>query len=455
MPASDISIPLKRKDVLRKLFDAATFGNLGIFIGAGFSKAVVNTEAEDIALSWGELLRSAASIMEIDLGSLIQEGQSYPELASKLCATYAQQKSVTYDEAKLKLKNILSDETAWFPSGEVREKFSKHLKRMAPSWIATTNYDQVLECLLAGRCISLGPHDAFSSPRGVIPILHLHGSRAEPKEIIITQEDYVSLFRPTEYRQVRLALTIRESTTCLIGYGLGDVNVQAALDWSKNVYPNQAGDRPHEVVQLLWNPKPIQDPYRSNQGVLILEIESIESFFDEYRKHRIGWRKKLKKQKDDDEAVRAMLAEGKSEDIAKFIKDADWRKSVFESLTHADIRIAASLEVFLKKCFAETRIRSSRTNAFEEYGVDLGITIDLLTALPLKKFPTALLPVLVQNFNRLSMYIGYNSGDSWAAAKVWDKRKSELSDDMVREMLAISKQYLYTYAQNKLKGLTK
>ena len=63
------------------------------------------------------------------------------------------------------------------------------------------------------------------------------------------------LFRPSQYRQIRLALTIKESTTCLLGYSLGDVNVLTALDWSKNVFRESKGNYPHEVVQILWLPK--------------------------------------------------------------------------------------------------------------------------------------------------------------------------------------------------------
>ena len=53
-------------------------------------------------------------------------------------------------------------------------------------------------------------------------MFHLHGVRTNPKEIIIAQEDYITLFRPSEYRQMKLALTIKESTTLFLGYGLGE-----------------------------------------------------------------------------------------------------------------------------------------------------------------------------------------------------------------------------------------
>ncbi len=51
----------------------------------------------------------------------------------------------------------------------------------------------------------------------------MHGIRTSPNSIIISQEDYISLFRPNQYRQQKLSLSIKESTTLIIGYGLGDV----------------------------------------------------------------------------------------------------------------------------------------------------------------------------------------------------------------------------------------
>src|SRR5271166_1652654 len=52
----------------------------------------------------------------------------------------------------------------------------------------------------------------------------------------------------------------KESTTCLLGYGLGDVNVLTALDWSKNVYEKEHGDYPHEVIQIVRTKAPRSSP---------------------------------------------------------------------------------------------------------------------------------------------------------------------------------------------------
>jgi hypothetical protein len=51
-----------RTEVLTFISKSASYGNLGLFVGAGFSKAVLNDPMK-IALSWGELLEQSAKII--------------------------------------------------------------------------------------------------------------------------------------------------------------------------------------------------------------------------------------------------------------------------------------------------------------------------------------------------------------------------------------------------------
>lgn len=225
-----------RQEVLVFISDSASYGNLGAFIGAGFSKAVLNDDSNEIALSWGELLEKASISLGVDYDGIWKTGVGYPEIASSVCKLHSEQVNCEYAHSLSLLKREIAALTSWYPDKEKRVKFSQYLECLSPSWVITTNYDMVIESLLTGKSIPLGPNDSLSAPTGVIPVFHLHGLRTNPEEIIILQEDYVALFRPIEYRQIKLALTIRESTTLLVGYGLGDVNVLTALDWSKNVF---------------------------------------------------------------------------------------------------------------------------------------------------------------------------------------------------------------------------
>src|SRR5476651_951915 len=185
---------LSRNEVLKFISQSASYGNLGAFIGAGFSKAVLNNDNDTIALSWGELLEEVSNTLDIDYEGIWKEGIGYPEIASRLCELYSESKSISYDESLREIKKEIARLTSWYPDKEQRNVFSEHLNKLLLSWIITTNYDLVIESLLTGASIPLGPNDSLIAPSGIVPVFHLHGVRTNPDEIIIALEDYVGLF---------------------------------------------------------------------------------------------------------------------------------------------------------------------------------------------------------------------------------------------------------------------
>jgi hypothetical protein len=432
-----------RNDVLNFLFASSTYGNLGLFVGAGFSKAVFASIEENIALSWGELLTKASKNMGMNFAKFSCEGSSYPELASALCTAHAKKTGGSFSISLKALKQSLSTSTAWYPKEPKKTEYSNYIKDLSPSWIITTNYDQILECLLPGASISLGPNDSFISQKNIIPIYHLHGVRTHPDELVISQADYVSLFRPNEYRQIRLALAIKESTTCLLGYGLGDVNVLTALDWSSEVYKESRGDYPHEVIQVIRQKEPESEPYRLENGIVVIETTSISTFCKEYAAVAAKLRVKKKQYMKNLELIAKAFKDAKEDYVNRFIDDEKWRRLALKALDKNVVNLVAEFEIFLRKALDESKRRSGKPGAFHAYATNLNIIIDFLNAFENEHFPPALLAVLVPNFDRLAMYIGDDFGASWEAKSVWDKRKGELSSTTVAELRAIALQYNY------------
>ena len=379
-----------RNDVLKFLSRSASYGNLGAFIGAGFSKAVLNDDLEEeIALSWGALLEKASKKLSVDYKEIGKEGIGYPDIASAICKVHSETMRCDYGQSLVQLKREISTLTSWYPNQDKREKFSKYLEVLSPSWIITTNYDLVIESLLTGKSMPLGPNDPLSSPKGVIPVFHLHGVETNPQEIIIAQEDYVTLFRPNQYRQIKLALTIKESTTLLLGYGLGDVNVLTALDWSRNVFKSEQVNYPHDVIQILRKDNPQTEPYRDRNSIVILETADLSKFFDEF----IVVRSKLLKSEDEEQAKLRELAlkldhaDGRM--INKFIDDQKYRKQVLSVLSKFEMHLIAGFVSFLNKCIDETWERSAPYGNFEGYNQNLQIILDILTSFPHDRFPAS------------------------------------------------------------------
>jgi hypothetical protein len=113
----------------------------------------------------------------------------------------------------------------------------------------------------------------------------------------------------------------------------------------------------------------------------------------------------------------------------------------------------AEFESFLESCFKETKRRSGKRGAFQEYATDLHITLDILTAFSYSSFPAALFPIAATNLDRLANYIGTAPGYSYAANDVWNARKGELQSDIVAELGNIARQYHHGSLRALLKGL--
>jgi len=405
---------------------------------------VLNEDKTQIALSWSELLEKVSNSFDIDYKSLPKEGIGYPEIASKICLAYAEKSEMTYGEALREIKRKVASFTSWYPNQNKRKVFGDYFESLSPAWIITTNYDLVIESLLTGKSIPLGPNDQLTNPKSIIPVYHLHGIRTNPEEIIITQEDYISLFRPSEYRQVKLALTLKESTVLLLGYGLGDVNVLTALDWSKNVFDRETTNFPQDVIQVLRKENPSEKPYRDRNGILIVETSEITAFFEEYGKVRKEEQTKELEINKALERLQKRLNAPSQEIIDAFIDDVDFRRELLQVLSASQIYLASGFISLIDKCLTETWKRSVPAGAFEGYNENLIILLDIITNFSAKNIPPALLHTVAYGLERVSYYIGMEKGKSYAAAGTWERRKKEISSDMVKELKDIAEQYSYT-----------
>lgn len=444
---------LSRNEVLKFISQSASYGNLGAFIGAGFSKAVLNNDNDTIALSWGELLEEVSNTLDIDYEGIWKEGIDYPEIASRLCELYSESKSISYDESLREIKKEIARLTSWYPDKEQRNVFSEHLNKLLLSWIITTNYDLVIESLLTGASIPLGPNDSLIAPSGIVPVFHLHGVRTNPDEIIIALEDYVGLFRPTEYRQIKLALMIKESTMLILGYGLGDVNVLTALDWSKNVFSGATENYPNEVIQVVRKDNPKEEPYRDRNSIIVIETHSLEDFFEEYTKIRDEELKEEIILKENLSKLANKLDNPDESMIEKFIDDTKFRKEVLTTLSSFSNNLISGFVSFLDTCIDETWKRSEPNGAFQGYADNLSMILDILTSFSIKQIPPALFETAAYALHRVGYYVGVQYGQSFAAKKVWDERKSTISIDMISELNSFAKQHHYSHITSLCDGL--
>jgi hypothetical protein len=431
---------ISRDEALALISKSSIYGNLGLFIGAGMSMAILNDDWNEVALSWKQLIYKCAEEFDINLKDEIKtEGLSYPEIASEIAKLISIKESIDYNLGVKKLKEKISTLTSWYPEKEQREIYGKIIQDIDPDWIITTNYDLIIECLLTGKCLSLGPNDQLISPQNLIPVYHLHGIRTNPNSIIISQEDYISLFRPNQYRQQKLSLSIKESTTLIIGYGLGDVNVLTAVDWTKNVYSNQRINYPHEIIQLLYTESPNKEPYRDRNDILIIEFKDLKVVLSEIAELVIKDKEvELENEKKLHE-LNGIFQNPTEEHVKAFIDEETLRKSIIDAISKNDINLISGFLELFSKAIDETWLRAQPKGAFNAYNENLILLLDILENIELAKLPPALLESIAYNLDRVAYYVGTSLGESRAAYNTWEKRKENIPLDTKTELENIAR----------------
>lgn len=439
-----ISEDLNKETVFEKLFYSYNYGNLGLFIGAGFSKTVIKSRTKP-ALNWFELIKSASEELELDFPEESElVGVSLPELSSRLCKELQRKHDISYLDAKIIFKNKICDISNWLPSEDRIKVFREIFDIIDPNWIITTNYDLVLETILTGKCKSLSPSNYLSAPKGVIPIYHIHGTRLDNDTIIITQDDYIPLFRPNEYRQSKLAMTIRESTTLVIGYGLGDMNVLSALDWSKNIYTEE-NEYPYEIIQVFWTASPRENPYRDENGNIIIEISDLEVFLEELVSYLIDKKEEYDtKLKELNEFINR-LNEDDEELVQKFIDEQEFRIKLLDMVSEFEYSMMYSYIEFFTRCINKVWIKTSEDGAFYVYDEYLIIILDIIINYEYNKMSPRLFQITAKALDSVLGYIGKDTsirslGDSWDATRTWHSRKRTIPKEMVRQLYHYSKE---------------
>ncbi|MCY8930464.1 SIR2 family protein [Bacillus subtilis] len=311
--------------------------------------------------------------------------------------------------------------------------------------------------MLTGKSKSLSPMNYLSAPKNIIPIYHLHGTRLDSESIIITQEDYIPLFRPNEYRQNKLAMTIRESTTLILGYGLGDVNVLSAVDWSKNIYTEE-NEYPYEIVQALWTATPREDAYRDENGNIIIEISDLEQFLNDLIVYIV------EKQKEYDTELAQLnkligRLEGENEDfIESFIDNRKIRLTLIELLSRFEHHMISSYIQFLTVCINRVWEKTYENGAFQMYDKYLNIILDIIINYEYKKMSPRLFQLIAQSLDRVLKYVSASTsrrafGESWSATESWHSRKKDISQEMLNQLYHYSKQNILDNLYRRLKVL--
>lgn len=232
-------------DELVKAFES---GRCVLFAGSGVSRRCLARNRRPLP-TWQELLNLLSS--EADKRDLISadtirdlkdllEKKEYLMVAQELLEILGEEK----------VQSLINE--ALDPDGIIPSRLHELLAITPFRFRITTNYDNLLERAYVGtwnRHIERVCLDELQRLRSLLKlesdfVLKLHGDLDRPETIILGQRQYQFLLQSSEYSEI-LDSIFRNNSVLMLGYGLGDIDIQLALD--RLAYPT-ASQPPHFLL---------------------------------------------------------------------------------------------------------------------------------------------------------------------------------------------------------------
>jgi hypothetical protein len=254
---------------------AAASGQLCLFTGTGFSKAVTENEAP----SWQGLLES---ICDVTLdpptlkAALFPAGKKSPlsleEAAQVLSIELSKNDKNIHEEVAKKIGSLA-------PKGDNTTIESFLSKRTLK--VVTTNYDKLVEDLAGAMdCHSLTPGLPIPRSQARVKVYHVHGSVDSPKNMVITSDDYFKFLNGESYFSRKLSTVLHENTVVILGYSLADTNLKAIISDYKGFSRNHVIGSNIFLVSRSKIDQHIKDYYAHCYGIRVLDQLEVSKFFE-------------------------------------------------------------------------------------------------------------------------------------------------------------------------------
>lgn len=419
---------LTKEDVFKKIAQAVQMDTLGLFIGSGFTKALLENNRRAHSYDWRELLNEACYKLNVS-SDILSKGLTYPQVASEICQAYAIANNKSSEKAISKLKRTVAELVDVRPEEDVLIEYKNIFKTIEANWIVTTNYDTLIEQILCEKALSINPNDGYYKMKDFTPIYHIHGSKLDADSIVITNEDYTHTLRFSDYRHARLPFLIKESTVLMIGYSLNDLNVLSAVDYCQNVYKNVSPSYEAPMIQLLYERSSKEEPYCKN-GIIVQEISDLTIYLKELSNYVNRYKSNIGKEKKRVQELIEQYTAADSTYIDRIIDNKEERKQMIERIYDLDRAFWYAYPSFialLKNVFDTLWDRASEQNAFDNYGRILDILLDLIEELKDRSLPNNYIDFLIEEFIDIAGYVGDYMGQSWSASRIWKSRNQEIS----------------------------
>ena len=255
---------------------AAASERLCLFTGTGFSKAVTAGTAP----GWEALLRSvceglpdADALTKSLFDSDPKNRLTLPE-AAQIIAIEREKNGLT--DIHVAVADLIGSLS---PAGD-NSAISGFLtgKRID---VVTTNYDKLMEALVTDTddCCSIAPGLPVPQTKAHIRVCHVHGSIDSPPYMVVTSDDYFSFMNNESYFSRKLSTVLYEDTVVILGYSLGDSNLQTILsEYRGSSHDHTIGGSIFFVSRSTVD-QHAKDYYEYCYGIRVLDALEIPDFF--------------------------------------------------------------------------------------------------------------------------------------------------------------------------------
>ncbi|CAD7720427.1 hypothetical protein LMG31886_01380 [Xanthomonas hydrangeae] len=253
---------------------AAASGNLCLFTGTGFSKAITGNNAP----TWQGLLEELCMMCPNSTAlkeSLFPPGKqptvSLDEAAQIISIALSRAGKQIHAETAAIIERIVLSGDNSAVQAFLSDKSVK---------VITTNYDKLVE-QLAGEssCQSIAPGLPIPRAQCRIKVYHVHGSVVSPENMIITSDDYFRFINAESYFSRKLSTILHENTVVILGYSLGDTNLKAILsDYKGFSKTHFIGSNIFFVSRTLVS-QYLKDYYSHCYGIRVLDGVEVAAFF--------------------------------------------------------------------------------------------------------------------------------------------------------------------------------
>lgn len=259
--------------------------SLTLFVGTGFSKYIT----DGIAPSWLELLiyctkeidkknKILNQLFNIDSSGEVKEAIYELTICAQILEIEyrKQKKDIKKTIAKI-IKEKINEKTINIKKlKEIQDFFERH----PDINVVTTNYDTLFSDYIipsSSRIIIEGS----AMPRINVGqnIYHIHGSVVKPESIVLTLNDYYNFQNSNNYFSRKFYTLLQETTVAILGYSLGDFNLNTILSEVQNSKKDSFRKSDIYYVNKEIIPDIISKFYSLTYGIKTISNHQINDFF--------------------------------------------------------------------------------------------------------------------------------------------------------------------------------